>query len=68
LYYFSGDSARSVTAARRALEMLPAEWWMLRAQARLFLSACYQMAGELGPAYANLYDSGEPDHGRVRQF
>ena len=63
VYYFSGDSARSVTAARRALEKIPAEWWMLRAQARLFLSACYLMTGELGPAYANLYDSGEPDQG-----
>jgi ATP/maltotriose-dependent transcriptional regulator MalT len=63
VHYLSGNTARSVTAARRALEKIPAEWWMLRAQARLFLSACYQMAGELGPAYANLYDSGEPDQG-----
>jgi len=63
LEFFSGDSARGMTAARQALEKLPAEWWMLRAQARLFLSACYLLSGELGAAYANLYDSGEPDHG-----
>lgn len=63
VYYFSGDIAHSVTAARRALEKLPAEWWMLRAQARLFLSGCYLMTGELRPAYATLYDTGEPGQG-----
>jgi LuxR family maltose regulon positive regulatory protein len=61
--YFSGDSARGMTAAQRALEKIPAEWWMLRAQARLFLSGCYLMTGDLRLAYANLYDSGEPDQG-----
>jgi LuxR family transcriptional regulator, maltose regulon positive regulatory protein len=63
LYFFVGDSAQSRLAAQRALERLPAEWWMLRAQARLFLSASYVLTGELGPAYANLDNSGEPDHG-----
>jgi LuxR family maltose regulon positive regulatory protein len=63
VHYFSGNSTHSITAARRALGVLPASWWLLRAQARLFLSGCYLMTGELGSAYANLYDSGEPDHG-----
>jgi len=49
-----------MAAARQALEKLPAEWWMLRAHARLFLSAGYLTTGELGSAYANLYDSVNP--------
>ncbi|MBK8050052.1 MAG: hypothetical protein IPK16_24895 [Anaerolineales bacterium] len=66
-YYFASDHARCIAAARRALEKLPAEWWMLRAQARLFLSVASLAVGELRPAYAVLYDSGEPDHGRAFQ-
>ena len=29
-YYYAGDLTRSMTAAQRALEKVPAEWWMLR--------------------------------------
>ena len=67
-YYYAGDLARSMTAAQRALEKIPAEWWMLRAQARLFVSNGYLAAGDLRQAYAILYDSGEPAHGRAFQM
>ena len=63
LSYFAGNIACSMTAARRALEKLPLEWWPLRALARLFLSACCLMTGDLSLAYATFYDSGEPDQG-----
>ena len=67
-YYYAGDLARSMTAAQQALEKIPAEWWMLRAQARLFLGNGYLAAGDLKQAYATLYDSGEPAHGRAFQI
>ncbi len=67
-YYWAGDAARSQSAARQALEKIPTEWWYLRASTRLFLSGGYQMSGDLAQAYAVLYDSGEPDQGRLFQM
>ena len=67
-YYYAGDVARSMTAAQQALEKIPAEWWMLRAQARLFLGNGYLATGDLRQAYATLYDSGEPAYGRAFQM
>jgi LuxR family maltose regulon positive regulatory protein len=67
-YYYAGDLTRSMMAAQRALEKVPAEWWMLRAQARLFLSNGYLAAGDLRQAYAVLYDTGEPTHNHAFQM
>ena len=67
-YYYAGDPVRSMTAAQRALEKLPAAWWLLRAQSRLFLSLGYLARGDLRQAYAACYDAGEPDHGRPFQM
>lgn len=67
-YYYAGDITRSMLAAQRALVRIPAEWWMLRAHARLFLSNGFLAAGDLRQAYAILYDSGESEHGRACQM
>ena len=60
LYYFDGDVARSLDAAHRALEKIPAEWWYLRGYMRATLSGGYLLSGDLERAYAALYAPGEP--------
>ena len=67
-YFYAGDPVRSMTAAQRALDKLPAAWWLLRAQSRLFLSLGYLARGDLRQAYAACYDAGEPDQGRPFQM
>lgn len=62
LYFFAGDTERSMVAAQRALEKTPITWWMLRAMARLFLSLNFLAIGDLRQANATHYDSGEPVH------
>ncbi len=68
IYYYAGDHGRSLTAAAAALEKVPVGWWLLRAQARLFLSAGYQAQGDLERAYATLYAAGEPAQGLAAQM
>jgi LuxR family maltose regulon positive regulatory protein len=67
LLYWSGDFARSLPLAERALEKIPLNWWYVRGFARLFLSANYQISGDLTLAYATLYETGEPYQGLVYQ-
>ena len=69
--YFSGDSARCSVLAQSALEKLPPEWWQPRMQAKLFLSLCLQIQGDLNKALDVYKNSGEPDFGlayRARQL
>ncbi len=68
LYFYAGDHGRSLTNAAAALEKVPVGWWLLRAQARLFLSAGYQAQGDLERAYATLYAAGEPAQGLAAQM
>jgi LuxR family maltose regulon positive regulatory protein len=68
LCFYAGDYTGSMAASLSALAQIPHEWWLLRAQARLFLSASYQASGQLEQAYATLYDSGEPAHGPAFQM
>ncbi len=66
-YYWTNDLTRSLKAGYGALQNVPAEWWYVRGYARLFLSADYQLSGDLTQAYAMLYETGEPDQGRDYQ-
>ncbi len=67
-YYFAGAYEQSMAAALRSLELLPPAWWILRAQARLYLSVCYQVAGKLQQGYAVLYEADEPGFGRTQRM
>ena len=68
LYFYTGDLVRSQATAGAALEKVPMEWWLLRAQARLFLSAGYLAQGDLERAYATLYATGEAAQGLAAQM
>ncbi|NTU63660.1 MAG: hypothetical protein HGB05_09715, partial [Chloroflexi bacterium] len=67
LLYWSGDLERSMTLAEQALEKVPLNWWHVRVYARLFLSAGYQISGNLVQAFTTLYETGEPDQGPIYQ-
>ena len=67
-FYYAGGMAASRQSALLALAKLPAEWYMLRAQARLFVSVGLLAAGELRQAYATVYDADEADHGKAFQM
>ena len=67
-YYYAGDYVRCLEMAQQALTKIPTEWWMLRAHARMFLGVAFLATGELKQAYAALYDSDDPDHGRAYQM
>ena len=59
--------AINLSAAQRALDRLPAEWWYLRAYARLFLSIGYLMSGDLTQSNATIYPSYNPDRSLAYQ-
>ncbi len=67
-YYYAGDYVRCLEMAQQALTKIPTEWWMLRAHARMFLGVAFLATGELKQAYAALYDSDDPHHGRAFQM
>jgi LuxR family maltose regulon positive regulatory protein len=67
LLYWSGDFARSITAAQQALEEIPPQCRYLRGYAHAFLSGDYVASGDLTRAFAVLYATGEPDQGREHQ-
>lgn len=48
------DPQGTITLATRALELMPHEWRLARAQARLHLAGAYQSSGQLDRAYALL--------------
>jgi LuxR family maltose regulon positive regulatory protein len=61
LLYWQGDSTRSLSVLKQALDKVPLSWWYVRGYTRLFLSAGCQMSGDLNQAYATLYATGELD-------
>jgi LuxR family maltose regulon positive regulatory protein len=61
LLYWSGEMTRSHSVGLQALEKIPADWWYIRAFARLFVGATAQASGDLAQAYAMLYATGESD-------
>ena len=67
LFYFIGDIRGSMKASIKALEFLPTDWWMLRVQARLYLSVTYQAMGDLEQAFDILHNSVELENNRAYQ-
>ena len=64
LSYFTGDLSGSMKSAKKALENIPPDWWMLKAQARLYLSVTYQAMGDPQQAFDILNTSGEMENNR----
>ena len=56
----ASDPEKVILLAQQALAATPREWYYVRSTAWLYLSAAYQMAGELNKAYAALAQ-GEPE-------
>jgi LuxR family maltose regulon positive regulatory protein len=67
LSYFSGDISGSMKYAKKALGNIPPDWWMLRAQARLYLSVTFQAMGDLQLAFENLNNIAELENNRAFQ-
>jgi LuxR family maltose regulon positive regulatory protein len=59
--YFAVDAANTIAHARKALEKVPRELWIVRVLARLCLGAALQMKGDYGAALAALYSGFEED-------
>ena len=52
--FAASDPQGVITLATRALETMPREWYLARAEAWLYLAAAYQMSGQLDRSHAVL--------------
>lgn len=52
--FAASDPHGVITLATRALETMPLEWYLARAEAWLYLAAAYQMSGQLDRSHAVL--------------
>jgi LuxR family maltose regulon positive regulatory protein len=70
LSYFTGDISGSIISAKKALENIPPDWWILRAQARLYLSVSYQAMGNPQQVFdiLNIFGDSEKNRGFLRRM
>ena len=69
--FAASDPQGVITLATRALETMPREWYLARAEAWLYLAAAYQMSGQLDRSYTVLEvgqreDTAQIDSPRMR--
>ncbi len=66
--YHQGDAQQAVFQAQRALDLLPAELWIVRILARTYLGGAYLLQGEEYKAYHTFYDAFEKEQVQDKTF
>jgi LuxR family maltose regulon positive regulatory protein len=68
LAYHNGDAERVISQARKALDLIDPEFWIVRVLARVYLSGGLQMTGDDKGSYSALYEAFVEEQVQSRRF